>query len=136
MPYKTKTASMPMALATGSLAAWGITLAMAALTAFLVASERIEETWIAPLSVVSVLLATLGGTMLAARCYGSKRMIVCLAESGLYFVGLLCCNAVFFGAAYQGFVPAMLMIFGVGVIAGLVGMRKKGNKYARFRKRF
>lgn len=136
MQYKTKTVPMGVGVAMGLAVSWAITLLLALVVAIFVSAQRIGEGAVAPLAVATIILATLGGAVLAAGKIGSRRMIVCLLSGGVYFVSLLGCNVLFFGGEMHGVVAAMLLIFGLSVLAGLMGLRKKEGKYGRFAKRF
>lgn len=133
MPYKAttaaKSASIPVGLAMGLAASWIITIVMAIGITFLIAGERVGETFLAPAAVVTVLVATFAGALVAAKKADAGRLIVCLASGAIYFLSLLCCNALFFDGAYQGLVPALLTVVGASLVAGLMGLHQKGQKF-------
>lgn len=133
MTYQSKTAdrsaSIPVGLGIGLLLSWTTTVGIGMVITFLIAGERIETTALAPLSVGTMLLAVFAGAMLSAKKIGYQRMVICLCSGGLYYVSLLGCNALFFDGSYQGILPALLMVVGASLVAGLMGLRQKGPKF-------
>lgn len=133
MPYKTKTpaksTSIFAGLAIGLVVSWITTMVMAIGMTLLIAGERVGETLLAPAAVVTVLLATFAGAWTAAKKAVVRRLIVCLASGAIYFLSLLCCNALFLDGTYQGIVPALLTVLGASLIAGLLGLHQKSQKF-------
>lgn len=133
MPYKTKTptksASIFAGLAMGLAVSWITTAVMAIGITLLIAGERVGETLLAPAAVVTVLLATFAGAWTAAQKVAVRRLIVCLAGGGIYFLSLLCCNALFFDGTYQGILPALLTVLGASLVTGLLGLHQKNRKF-------
>lgn len=138
MPYQSKNASKNHAivftLAVGFGIGWAITIAMAVITTFLTAAERVGEGFHAPAAVVTLLMATFAGAMVAAAGTDSGRLIVCLCSGGLYYLSLICCNALFFEGRFQGLVAALLMVLGSCLIAALTGQRQKSDHFKGHKK--
>lgn len=133
MPYQSKTASknrsIVFALAVGLGIGWAITIAMAVITTFLTAAERVGEGFLAPAAVATLLMATFAGAMVSAAGTGSSRLIICLCSGGLYYLSLICCNALFFDGRFQGLPAALLMVLGSCLIAALTGLRQKSGHF-------
>ncbi len=115
------------ALLLGLLCSWLLTLVLTAIIAVMLDKQTIEETHLAPAAVISMLLATITGALVAAKRAGKARLIVSLVSGGIYFLSLLGCNLLFFGGAYQGVLPAMLCAVGGSVTVGLLEIRQKGQ---------
>lgn len=131
MPYQTKTAknvSIPVGLTLGWLAGVLVTLATAVVVTSLIAGERTGEGVANTAAVAAMLLASFVGAMVTGGKIGNRRLVMCLASGGLYFVTLLCCNALFFDGSYQGLLAAALTILGSSLVAGLMGIRQKRQK--------
>lgn len=140
MPYKMKTqagtASISIGLAMGLAVNWVVTIAMAVMITVLIASERVGEVILPPAAVGTVLAAGFAGALVAARKAATRRLIVCLISGGIYFLSLLCCNALFFDGAYRGVVPALLTIIGISLVAGLLGLRQKNRKFKAVKRHY
>lgn len=131
MPYQTKTAknvSIPVGLTLGWLAGVLVTLGTAVVVTSLIAGERTGEGVANTAAVAAMLLASFVGAMVTGGKIGNRRLVMCLASGGLYFVTLLCCNALFFDGSYQGLLAAALTILGSSLVAGLMGIRQKRQK--------
>lgn len=131
MPYQTKTAkkvSIPVGLGLGWLAGVLVTLMAAVIATSLIAGEHAGEGVANTAAVAAVLCASFVGAMVAGGKIGNRRLLMCLASGGIYFVTLLCCNALFFDGSYQGLLAAALTIIGSSMVAGLMGIRQKRQK--------
>lgn len=121
--------SIPAGLAIGFGASWAVTLAVTVFLTFLVLGGGASETILAPAAVAVVLLASYIGGIVGAKKIGHHRLQVCLACGGMYYVSLVCCNALFFGGSHHGMVPALLTMLGSCLLAGLTGTRQKKGKF-------
>lgn len=132
MPHQTKqrTASLPLALLRGLAASVTVTLILSAVTATLVAAERVGEGFCATAAVVTMLLSAFVGTICASAKTDGNRMLVCLLASVCYFAALVCGNAVLVGGHYRGIAPALLAVLGVGLVCALGKPHRKKRKYA------
>ena len=128
--------SIPAGLTMGWIANLAITLASAIIVSILVAGEKIGEGRIGPAAVITVMASSFFGAVVAANRIGQKRMIVCLASGGIYYLSLLCCCLLFFDGEPEGLWAAMLTIIGCSALAGLVGIRQKGQKTKGLQKRY
>lgn len=137
MPNQSKKNALPVGLALGWLAAIGVTLAVAVAATGLIAKERIGESAASTAAVAAVLLSSFVGAMVTSGRIGSRRLVVCLASGGLYFVTLICCHALLFQGKYVGLPGSALTILGCCLVAGLLGVRSKQprNRHGNRRKR-
>jgi putative membrane protein (TIGR04086 family) len=132
--------AMPMVagLAVGVALSIGITMVLAGLTAHFVLSETISENAIGYAAMAALYLSAALGSLIAARMIKRRRMVVCLATGGIYFLTLLGMTALFFGGQYQGIgVTALVVLGGSGTI-GLLGLRQgkgRGIKHKKIRSR-
>ncbi len=127
MPNQRKT-SIPVGLALGWLAGVFVTLLTAVVATALIAGEHAGEESANTAAVAAVLVASFIGAMVAGGKIGSRRLVMCLASGGIYFLTLLCVNALLFDGHYEGLLAAALTTAGSSLVAGLVGNRQKRQK--------
>lgn len=125
MPNQSKKNAFPVGLALGWLASIGVTLTVAVAAAGLIAKERAGESAASTAAVSAVLLSSFVGAMVASGWIGSRRLVVCLASGGLYFVTLICGHALLFQGKYVGLPGSVLTILGCCLVVGLLGVRSK-----------
>ncbi len=140
MPYQQKNKSKITQIAIGLAMGWGVAvitmLLVTILVATLVAGQKIEEGMIAPGAVAATILASFLGALFTVGKIGEKRMIYSLISGGIYYITLLCMNALFFEGTYRGLGAAALTITGSCVVVGLMGFRQKNHKNKRFNRRY
>lgn len=124
---------IPAGLAIGALISLIITMAGAAVTAYLVLKERVGENGI---GYASMIVLFIGSTMGAWGAYSSirkQRLQVCLMSAGVYYLILLAITALFFGGQYQGMgVTALVVLVGTLAVAFFPG---KGGAKMKLKKR-
>lgn len=139
MSYQVKStaykSSVTVGLALGLGMNWLIMLIGAAVAAFLILGETVDETAMSTAAVAIMILSSVVGTAAAAKKAGVRRLPVCLASGGLYFLSLLCGNALFFDGSYRGIPAAALTILGCSLVVGLWGLRQKGHKIKGIKRR-
>lgn len=128
-----KTASWTVGLALGLGVNWGVTLLAAIIAASLISGDRVGEGFLPSVAVATVMVAAFAGAMVSAGKIGNRRLPVCLASGGIYYLSLVCCNALFYDGAYQGLVAGLMSILGTCLLAALVGLRRKPGKYKGLR---
>lgn len=133
MKQRGKAASMAVGLAMGFGISWAVTLLLAVMATFLIAGERVGESFLPSVAVGAVMVSAFVGAMVSAAKIGSRRLIVCLISGGIYYVSLVVCNGLLFDGAYQGLVAALLSILGCCLLAALLGLRRKSGKFKGFR---
>lgn len=126
--------SMPGGLLVGAVWSMGITLLLAALTAKLVDSGVVAESAIGYCVMVTLIAASLIGSLAAHRMIKRQRMIVCMVSGGIFYALLLSITALFFGGQYTGMgVTALLVLAGSGT-AALAGLGEgRGGKRRKFK---
>lgn len=120
--------SVPLALLFGLMTGWGITIVLAVLITFMIAGEKLQMGLLPSLAIGTMLLSAFAGAWTAAGKAQSKRLIICLCSGALYYLSLLCCNALFLNGTYQGLTAALATVMGACLIAGLLGLRQKNRK--------
>ena len=128
--------SIPLGLALGWVVNLAVTLISAILVSVLVAGERVGENRIGLAAVITVVISSFCGAIVAAKRIGHRRMIICLASGAVYYLSLLCCTALFFDGKFEGLGAAALTIIGSSAVAGLLGIRQKGQKMKGLQKRY
>lgn len=126
---KMKKASVPAVLAGGLAISWVVTALVAAITATAVSAQWVGEEALGPGAVTAVLLGALAGSATAAKKAQSRKLLLAALSGGVYFISLLCCNALFFDGTYQGVFPAFLMTLGCGLVTGMGSTRQKRSKF-------
>lgn len=121
--------AVPLRLMQGLLVSWGLSVLFSAVTAALVLGGRVGEGAVSTAAVLTLLVASFVGASLTAAKTEKRRMVICLAEGGIYYLSLLGCNALLFGGSYQGTVPAFLTVLGSVLLAGFLNLKRKSPKY-------
>ena len=123
-----RTSGIPAGIFAGLITAMFITMLLAAVTAVLIAGEKIGEDKALFGSAASLLLGAAFGGICAANVAGERKMIVCLIHGAAYYVTLLCMTAMFFEGRYENIWITGLLILGASV-SGLLGMRGRKRPY-------
>lgn len=111
---------IPGGLSLGILVSLLITLAGAALTAWLIASEKIGEGSIGYAAMVILAISSAIGALVAVHLVKRMRLQVCMMTGGCYYLTLLAMTALLFGGQYQGMgVSAIVILAGCALIAFL-----------------
>ncbi len=123
---------IPGGLGLGILVCLLITLMGAALTAWLVTSERIGEGTTGYAAMVILALSSAVGSLVAVHFVKRLRLQVCMLTGGLYYLTLLAMTALLFGGQYQGMgISAIIILAGCAIVAflpsknGRVGLKRK-----------
>ena len=123
---------IPVGLGLGAAASLLITFAGAALTAWLIVSEKIGEGTAGYAIMVILALASAAGSFVAVHLVKRLRLQVCMLTGGIYYLTLLAMTALLFGGQYQGMgVSAIIILGGCALIAFLptknngFGMKRK-----------
>lgn len=109
---------IPAGLGIGAISSLIITVAGAALTAWLIASESIGEETIGYAAMVILMIASAVGAMVSIRLIKRLRLQVCLMSGGCYYLTLLALTALLFGGQYQGMgITAVMVLIGCAFAA-------------------
>lgn len=120
-----KAVAMPTGLALGTGICLLITLAGAAVLAWLVNGESLGENGIGYGAIIILGLSSVCGAWTAAGSIKRRRVQVCMLTGLLYYLVLLAMTALFFGGQYQGMVVTAVVIFiGSGTVS-LLGVKGK-----------
>ena len=117
-----RTLSMPAGLAVGAAVSLGITLAGAAILAWLIDKERLDMGSVGYGILAVLLLASFLGALVSFGKIRRRRMVVCLASGAVYLGMLLSITALFFGGQYSGVATTALLILGGSMAAALLGL--------------
>ena len=105
--------SMPAGLGIGLLVALVITIAGAAITAWLISSEKIGEGSSGYAVMVILALAAGLGALSAVYLIKKQRLQVCMLSGVCYYLSLLAMTALLFGGQYQGMGVSAIVILGI-----------------------
>jgi putative membrane protein (TIGR04086 family) len=124
-----RTSGIPAGIFAGVITALLITILLAAVTAVLIAGEKIGEDKALFGSAASLLLGAAFGGICAANVAGERKMIICLIHGAVYYVTLLCVTAVFFEGRYENIWITGLLVLGASISVGLLVMRGRKRTY-------
>lgn len=105
--------SIPVGLSVGLLVGLLVTIAGAAFTAWLIASEKIGEGSADYAAMIILGVATALEALTAVYLVKKLRLQVSMLSGVCYYVTLLAMTALFFGGQYQGMGVTAIIILGV-----------------------
>ena len=131
-----KALGIPAGIAIGDLVSLIVSIAGAAVSAWLVSSEKIGEGGIGYAAMIVVALAAAVGAWVSASLIKRLRLQMCMLSGACYLLTLLAITALFFGGQYQGIgVIAIVILFGCAIVAfiptkngGFKSKRMKGYR--------
>lgn len=118
--HKTKgtARSIPTGLLIGGVISLLVTLAGAAITAYLVLKQRIVDGGIGYASMIILIISAAFGAWGAYNAIKKQRLQICLMSAAVYYLLLLAITALFFGGQYQGMgVTALVIVLGALSVA-------------------
>ncbi len=120
----------------GLLTSMVITLAGAAVAAWLVTTEKIGEGTIGYIVMVIIALSAAAGALMACGFIKRLRLQVCMLSACSYFLTLLAMTAMLFGGQYQGVIVTAVIILITCVITAFIPsgksrIGKRGKKAYR-----
>ena len=122
-----KDKGLPQALVIGLLAGVVVSLAGAALLAYLIEKESIDISGIKAGGIVIHLIGSALTCVIAYRVMKRQRIVVCALSALCYFLVQIGMTAMFFGGQYQGIGVGALAILGGGVLSILPGLISKSS---------
>lgn len=118
--------SMPAGVAVGVGVSFALTLLGAAVVAWLLSVQRIESAQIGYGSMVTLLVSSALGAVIASGLVKHRHLVVCLASGVGYYAMLLGVTALFFGGQYQGMgVTLLVVLAGCGSVGLMLAKPKK-----------
>lgn len=120
--------SVQLALCWGLIISMVLTLILSAGITYLVLSETMAESAVGYGVMLTVLVSSFLGAIVAAAAVKSRRLFVCLMSGVGYFLLLLSVTALFFGGQYEGMGVTALLVFGGAGAAALMGGKGDGQK--------
>lgn len=134
--YGVASASVFIALIWSLVINWIMTLVGCGVMTILLSEELVGDSAIAVMTIGAMLLSAFGGAIVAAQRAEGRRMVICLLSGGAYLLSLIGANILFFDNGIHGFVPALLMIFGISVTVGLLGLWQKPSRFRGFSRNY
>lgn len=123
---------IPAGLAIGALISLIITMAGAAVMAYLVLNETVGESGIGYASMIVLFIGAAMGAWGAYSSIKKQRLQICLMSAGVYYLILLAITALFFGGQYQGLgVTALVVLIGTQVVAFFPGKESAKIKFKK-----
>ena len=116
---------MPLSIAVGCLVSVIITIFGSAVSAWLMDSEKLQESAIGYAAAVIILISAFAGCVVAVTVAGKQRLPVAAITGISYTLVLLAVTALFFGGEYEGVGVTALLIAAGTVCSLLIGMRGK-----------
>lgn len=127
--------SAPGGIAAGIGVCVLVTVIGALILAWLMNSTYLPESGAGYGAMLTLLAASLAGSMLAAGLVKRQRLLICMITGGVFLLLLLAMTAFCFGGQYQGIVPTVILISGGSAAASLLGTIGQGNRTPRRHKR-
>ena len=121
-PFGAKKVSMPAGVGIGVGVATVLSLAGAALLAWLIGSEKMNENAMGMGSLILLALSSAIGSIIANICIREKKLIVTAATSATFFILLLAITALLFEGQYHHVGATALSILAGGMIAIIPGI--------------
>ena len=130
MVQKDTRLKIPSALLLGLAVGLTVTGLVAAVTAFLIAGENIQEDGMGVAAMAAILLGALAAALVTVGKVKEMRLVMCLAAGAVYLLGLICCAAILFDGVKGGIGASAAVTFGGSLAVFLIGLNKgKRPKY-------
>jgi len=123
--------SIPAGIGFGVLFSIVITIAGAAVIAYLLNSERMSISGIGWGAIVILAIASFTGGVLASRLVKVNRLPVCMGVGVGYLLSLIACTALFFGGQYQGIIATAITVLLSSAGAGIIGLKGKKSPFQK-----
>lgn len=128
-----KAVGIPFGLTLGTLTSLVVSVLGAAISAWLISSEKIGQGGIGYAAIIILVLAAISGAMVSTMLTKRLRLQVCMLSGVIYYLVLLGITALFFGGQYQGMVAsAVVILVGCAIVAFLPA---KSGQYKMKRKK-
>lgn len=127
---KLKIGNIPKGIGIGLIVSITCTILGAAITAWLLVSEKLGEGSVGYITVILLLLSSILGAFTAFSFVKQKRVPVCLIAGSVYFLSLLAMNALFFHGMYGGVGESALVVLAGCLSVAILGL-KEGKKQRR-----
>ncbi len=126
--------SMPAGIGAGVIVSVVLTLVGAVVVALLLNGQQIEQNQIGYGSMVTLLVSSAVGALIACEMIKHRYLMVCLISGGGYYAALLAITAMFFGGQYQGMGVTLLVVLAGSISVGLMKARPKKTITKGYRK--
>lgn len=130
-----RASSTAAGLAIGAVLSMAITVGGCAVVAWLIARETLREEALGYGVMAVLFLSALIGALVAAGRIKRRRLIMCLASGGIYFLLLIAMTALFFGGQY-GAVGATALCVVCGSLVAALANRGQGRSVKRRHKKY
>ena len=125
-----KAGIMPKGIGIGWGTSIAITILGAAVSSWLLVSEKIGESNLGYVIAILLLVSSAVGALVASSVIRQKRILVCLISGSMYFLSMLGINALFFQGVYSGVGESALLILAGSFSVALLGLNN-GKKPKR-----
>ena len=119
----------------GITVGWATTFVLATISTGLIAGNRLADSSMSTVSVITMVLSGFLSAVVAGAKVGQRRILVCGCVGTVYFVILLCCNALFFDGKYRGVLGGALTILGSALVASMLKKGQQKHKVRYFKNR-
>ena len=129
---KQKNHSIPASLLTGCLAGCFVTILIAVMISCLISGEYVQETYLAPISCVTMALSALAASCITTKRAGKFILPMSLASGVVHYITLVICNALFFNASYRGLGIGALLLISVSIMS-IILLRNTSKKTVHYK---
>ena len=123
-----KGSAMPVIVGVGLIVGWIITIVLTLAMATIISSGNDKEYLIGTSSIIAVILSSVVSAILVSKRTEHNKMIFALISGIVYFISLLCVNALFYDGTFTGVGYYALLILGASISVGLICSRKPNRK--------
>ncbi len=123
-----KGSSMPVIVGVGLIVGWIITIVLTLAMATIISSGNDKEYLIGTSSIIAVILSSVVSAILVSKRTEHNKMIFALISGLVYFISLLCVNALFYDGTFTGVGYYALLILGASISVGLICSHKPNRK--------
>ena len=124
---KLKIGIIPKGIGIGLIVSMACTILGAAISAWLLVSERLGEGSIRYITVILLLLSSIIGAFTSYSIAKCKRVQICLIAGSVYYLSLLAINALFFRGIYEGVGESALVVFAGCLSVAILGLTEGKN---------
>lgn len=124
--------SIPASLLSGWIAGCIVTAIITFMMTCLIAGEFITETYISPMSSISMALSAFVASYITVKRAGKYILLTSFASGVIYYMTLVICNTLIFRGSYIGLGVGALIILTSTIIMSIILLRKTAKKAVHY----
>ena len=129
--------TMLSAILSGTAASIGISVAGAAVTAWLISSGKTPQNGMDTAAWIILFLSAACGSWIASGLTEGKKLQTAMITGGAFLTILLAVTALFFGGRFRGVWIGLILILGASLSTAMLGLRQgRGGKKQQWKRRY